>query len=201
MLQRFLALLLLFLFSPLLAVFYVLVKLDSRGPFLFKQKRVGKNKQLFTIYKIRTMVVEAEQLKSKFKKLNEADGPVFKIRDDPRYTRVGKFLSHTGLDELPQLINIVRGEMAFVGPRPFPPQEAKKVPNKYQRRFLVLPGMTSPWVIGGAHRLPFQKWMQLDLDYINKQSLVYDLKIFVSTILLIIKLIKKKVTGYENKNL
>lgn len=197
---RLLALCLLVLTSPLLLVLFVLVKLDSKGPFIFKQRRVGKDKKPFFIYKIRTMVTTAEKLKSKIAHLNEADGPVFKIRNDPRYTRVGKFLSHTGLDELPQLLNIVKGEMSFVGPRPFPPEEAEKIPLKYQKRFLVLPGMTSSWILQGAHKLNFKQWMQLDLEYVAKQNIFLDLKIFISTLFFIIKLIVQKIIGHENKN-
>ncbi len=155
----------------------------------FKQKRLGKDKKSFTMYKFRTMVDNAEDLKSKIYHLNEADGPVFKIRNDPRYTKVGKFLSHTGLDELPQLINVIKGEMALVGPRPLPVDEAKKIPKKYERRFSVLPGMTSPWIIKGAHRLTFKKWMELDLEYVKNKSIKYDLVVLEKTALTIFKLL------------
>ena len=137
------------------------------------------------MYKIRTMVTGAESLKSKVQSLNEADGPVFKIKDDPRYTKLGKWLALTGLDELPQLWNIVKDEMAFVGPRPLPVAEARKVPKKYQGRFSVLPGITSFWVVAGSHKLSFQKWMELDLEYVERKSLWYDIEIALKTILLI----------------
>jgi lipopolysaccharide/colanic/teichoic acid biosynthesis glycosyltransferase len=184
---RLLAGALLLILLPLLAFFYLLVKLTSKGPFLFKQKRMGKDKKIFIMYKIRTMVDKAESLKSKVSHLNEADGPVFKIRDDPRYTKVGKFISHTGLDELPQLINVIKGEMVFVGPRPLPVEEAEKVPKKYERRFSVKPGITSPWVVEGSHRLTFKEWMELDLEYVKDNSFFYDLDIALRTILLIIR--------------
>jgi lipopolysaccharide/colanic/teichoic acid biosynthesis glycosyltransferase len=119
---------------PIFQIIALLIKLDSPGPVFFRQKRVGKNGKVFTFYKFRNMVKEAKNLKKKYFHLNEADGPVFKIRDDPRYTRVGKFLSHTGLDELPQLINILKGEMSLVGPRPLPVDEEKQIPKKWQKR-------------------------------------------------------------------
>lgn len=139
------------------------------------------------------MVENAEALKKKYQKLNEADEPVFKIRNDPRYTHVGKFLSHTGLDEIPQLINVIRGEMALVGPRPLPASEALKVPKEYQKRFSVLPGITSPWILKGAHKLSFRQWMELDMDYIKKRSLGFDICVFLSTMLLILRLILRKI--------
>lgn len=153
----------------------------------FKQKRLGKNKKPFFIYKFRTMVVNAENLKSKIQNLNEADGPVFKMYNDPRYTKIGRFLAHNGLDEIPQLINIIRGEMALVGPRPLPINEAKKVPKKYERRFSVLPGITSLWVVKGADHTSFKKWMEDDLEYIKNKSFLYDLKIIIQTIWMLLK--------------
>lgn len=189
MIQSVIALILLVIFLPLLGLLFFLVKLTSPGPVIFKQKRTGKNRKPFTMYKIRTMIIGAERHKSKYIRFNEADGPVFKIRNDPRYTKIGKFLSHTGMDELPQLINVIKGEMALVGPRPLPVDEAKKIPKKYDRRFSVLPGMTSPWIIKGAHGLSFEKWMTLDLQYVDRKSLIEDVRIFFRTILLIIKFV------------
>lgn len=174
---------------PIWIILYVPVKVTSAGPFLFTQKRMGKGRKIFTMYKIRTMVEGAEELKRKCVHLNEADGPVFKIKDDPRYTRVGKFISRTGLDELPQLINVVKGEMALVGPRPLPVEEALKVPQKHKQRFSVLPGITSPWVVRGAHALGFKRWMELDIAYIRKKSVIYDMYILLLTILLMGKLV------------
>ena len=194
MFQRFIALILFAISVPLLVVFFFFVKFNSKGPFIFKQKRMGKNKKIFIMYKIRTMVENAERLKKKYMKFNEVDGPVFKIKDDPRFTGFGKLLSYTGLDELPQLINIIKGDMAFVGPRPLPVIEALKVPKKYQKRFEVLPGVTSPWVLKGQHALNFSKWMELDLKYIKNRSRVYDIRISLSTAFLILKLIWKKFT-------
>ncbi|MFA6532843.1 MAG: sugar transferase [Patescibacteria group bacterium] len=188
------ALFLLVLFLPFFIFIYLLRKLiGESGQLIFSQKRAGKNKKPFKIYKLRTMIIGAENLKSKFKNLNEANGPVFKIYDDPRYTKLGKFLAHSGLDELPQLINVIKGEMDFVGPRPFPMKEAKKIPKKYERRFSVLPGMTSPWVTNGASHKSFNNWMELDLEYVAKKSLFSDLSISIKTVFFIIKLIIKQI--------
>lgn len=187
MIQRLIALLLFMLSLLWLAILYVLVKLDSAGPFVFKQLRAGKHKKPFWLYKIRTMVRNAEQLKSKIQHLNEADGPVFKIRQDPRYTRIGKWLSHLALDECLQFLNVIKGEMALVGPRPLPIDEANQIPEKYQTRFSVLPGITSTWIVQGAHQLDFKKWMKLDCDYVKNHSSKLDFQIFVKTIINLIK--------------
>lgn len=169
---------------PFWPVFYFAIKITSRGPFIFKQKRMGKNRKVFTMYKIRTMHAGAEKLKVKYSDYNEVDGPAFKIKNDPRYTRIGKFLARTGLDEIPQLFNVINGDMALVGPRPLPVAEALKIPEKYGIRFSILPGCTSAWVIKGGHKLGFKKWMELDLDYVKNKSLWYDLRIIFSTMLL-----------------
>lgn len=185
LLYRIIALFGLLLCLPFLVVSFFIIKLDSPGPFLFKQKRLGKDKKPFTLYKMRTMIEGAEQLKSKLKRQNEADGPVFKIRNDPRYTQPGKFLSHSGLDEIPQLINVLRGEMSLVGPRPLPLSEAKYVPDRYNLRFSVLPGMTSPWIIEGSHDLSFKQWMQLDVAYVKQSSIAWDFIILGKTLLMV----------------
>lgn len=190
--KKILSLLILIILTPFILLFFLLVRLTSQGPFIFKQKRAGKNKKPFTLYKIRTMVENADNLKSDIYHLNEAEEPVFKIRNDPRYTKIGRFLSHTGLDEAPQLVNIIKGEMDFVGPRPLPVEEAKKIPKKFEKRFSVLPGMTSSWIVRGAHNLTFAQWMQFDLEYTDKKSFIYDAKIFVKTFKIIISLIIKK---------
>jgi lipopolysaccharide/colanic/teichoic acid biosynthesis glycosyltransferase len=181
-LYRLSALLLFILFLPLFFILYLLVKFDSSGPFIFRQKRMGKDRKVFTLYKIRTMVKNAQKQKQQYLSLNEADGPVFKIRRDPRHTKIGRFLAHTGLDELSQLINVLKGEMLYVGPRPLPVDEAKKIPAKYAKRFSVLPGMTSLWVIRGSHSLTFAEWMESDLEYIRKKTLWLDIKIIALTV-------------------
>jgi lipopolysaccharide/colanic/teichoic acid biosynthesis glycosyltransferase len=186
MIQRLLALVLLVFLSPAMGLLYVLVKLDSKGPFVFRQKRLGENKRPFSLYKIRTMKVGSQKEQNKLRSFNQADGPVFKIYDDPRFTRAGQFISHTGLDELLQLINIIKGEMAFVGPRPLPKKEADKIAKKYQRRFMVLPGITSLWVVRGAQHQDFASWMKDDLEYINNKSLKLDLVIIIKSIKMLI---------------
>jgi Sugar transferases involved in lipopolysaccharide synthesis len=135
-LKRSLAFLLLIFFFPIFFIIYVLIKVTSKGPGFYQQWRTGKNKKPFKIIKFRTMVEDADKIKQKCKFLNKADGPVFKVYEDPRFTNIGKFLSHVGLDELPQLINILKGEMDFVGPRPFPIEEAEKIPQNIMKDFL-----------------------------------------------------------------
>jgi lipopolysaccharide/colanic/teichoic acid biosynthesis glycosyltransferase len=198
MFEKLLALFLLIFFSPVFFILYILIKLTSQGPFFFKQLRVGKNKKPFWIYKIRTMVENAEDLKEKIKHLNQADGPVFKVYDDPRFTKIGRFLAKIGIDELPQLINIVKGQMSFVGPRPFPLDEAKKIPKKYEKRFLVLPGIFSSWVAYGAFHNDFKKWMELDLKDVENKSFWYDLKIVIRSVGFVLKLIVRSVKSSVN---
>jgi lipopolysaccharide/colanic/teichoic acid biosynthesis glycosyltransferase len=198
MFERLLALFLLIFFSPVFFILYILIKLTSQDPFLFKQLRAGKNKKPFWIYKIRTMVENAEDLKEKIKHLNQADGPVFKVYDDPRFTKIGRFLAKIGIDELPQLINIVKGQMSFVGPRPLPLYEAKKIPKKYEKRFSVLPGIFSSWVAYGAFHNDFKKWMDLDLKDVENKSFWYDLKIVIRSVGFVLKLILRSVKSSVN---
>lgn len=186
MIQRLIALLVLICLSPILGITYLLVKFDSEGPFVFKQLRAGINKKSFWMYKIRTMKTGAETQQNKLREKNEADGPVFKIKKDPRFTRVGKVISHLGLDESLQLINIIKGEMAFVGPRPLPVLEARAVPKKFQPRFSVLPGITSLWVVKGAQHQNFHKWMADDLNYLKTKSLKTDLTIISKSIIMLL---------------
>lgn len=186
-LQRTVALLIFLLTLPLYPIIFAAIKLETKGPFIFQQKRVGKSKKPFTIYKFRTMIEGAEKLQKKYSSINEAHGPVFKIRNDPRYTKVGKLLARTTIDEWPQFINIIEGTMTFIGPRPLPVEESKKIPSKYSRRYDVLPGLTSPWVICGGHKLTFKQWMELDLTYVKSKNIWYDIKIIIGTIILIVK--------------
>lgn len=186
----FLALVLLW---PLFLLVALLIKLDSAGPVIFKQKRTGKDSRSFTLYKFRTMVQGAEELKEKYRQLNEADGPVFKIGDDPRFTKVGKILSHTGFDELPQFFNVLKGEIGLVGPRPLPINEEAKISSEYQeKRRSVKPGIISSWLIKGAHKLTFKQWMDFDIQDIKKSGFFYDLNIFLKVVYLILRLIKKE---------
>lgn len=149
---------------------------------------MGKNGKPFTLYKFRTMVVGSEHKQRRYRHLNEADGPVFKIRRDPRYTSFGKFISHTGLDELPQLVNIIQGDMALFGPRPLPISEAKKLLPWQQARHAIKPGILSPWVLDGYHKKRFDDWMKSDLAYIKNKSIVYDLKLFIRSVMFMIRL-------------
>ena len=173
--------------SPLIIIISVLIALASSGGVFFLQERTGKNGLPFKIIKFRTMVKNAEKLKSKFKKLNESDGPAFKISNDPRFTPFGKIISKTGLDELPQFFNVLKGEMSIVGPRPLPVNESKKLNVKDKIRELVKPGITSTWVTQGQHNLSFKKWMELDKKYVENASLKEDTIIIVNTFFLIIK--------------
>ena len=171
-----------FLFCfPIVVLISLVILITSGPPVIFGQKRWGKGKKVFTLYKFRTMVVGAEERKRGLMADNEADGPVFKIYNDPRYTKFGKELAHTGLDELPQIVNVLKGEMSLVGPRPLPVSEAKKVPKKYQLRFSVLPGITSSWIVRRSHKMSFNNWMKLDLRYREDFSITEDINILLST--------------------
>lgn len=171
----------LLVFSPLILVISILIKLTSKGAVFFIQKRTGKQGKSFNIVKFRTMKKASERQQWRYKKQNEADGPVFKIWNDPRFTRFGRLLSRTGLDELPQLINVLKGNMSLVGPRPLPVSEANKLTITQQQRHLIKPGLTSLWVIRGAHSLSFVEWMKLDQIYVQKASFVADLNILLKT--------------------
>ena len=178
---------------PFFLLVSFLIKIDSPGPIIFKQKRSGKDGQPFTFYKFRTMVQNAEKIKKKYQSLNEADGPVFKIYKDPRLTKIGKILSHTGFDEFPQFLNVLRGEMSFVGPRPLPISEEEKIVLKNQRqRRLAKPGIVSSWLFKGGHQLSFQQWMKLDIEDIKKSGFLYDLGIILKVMRLVLRLVKKE---------
>ncbi len=180
----------LFIFTlPIQLVISLCVLITSGAPIIFCQKRVGKDGKMFTMYKFRTMKVGAEEQQKKLQKLNEAESPVFKIRNDPRFTSIGRFLSHTGLDELPQVVNIVNGDMALFGPRPLPIHEAKKLLPWQQKRLTIKPGILSPWVLDGYHKKRFDDWMRSDLLYVKNKSFVYDLRLFVRSIVFMLRLI------------
>jgi len=165
-------------------------------PVLFRQQRVGKNGKPFILYKFRTMSINAEKKQYMYNRLNEANGPVFKIHNDPRFTRVGKFLAHTGLDELPQLINVLRGEMALIGPRPLPVDEEKKLKIWQRARESVKPGIISPWILEGYHTQTFDAWMKSDLAYIKKKTFAYDLRLAVQTIVLLLQFFFKEINSF-----
>ena len=180
------SLLLLFCVSPLFLMIAIAIKSFSFGPIFFIQKRVGKNGKIFRILKFRTMYVNAEKDKGKYVQFNQADGPVFKIENDPRFTKIGKNLSRTGLDELPQLLNVLKGDMSIVGPRPLPFYEAKKLSKNDRIRESVRPGMTSAWVINGSHKLSFKKWMKLDVEYVSGATFLGDIEIITKTFKLVL---------------
>jgi exopolysaccharide biosynthesis polyprenyl glycosylphosphotransferase len=175
---------LLLLFSlPVLMIVAIAIKLDSPGPVLFVQERVGLNKRRFRMFKFRTMRRDAESLMKDLEHLNEKSGPIFKIRKDPRITRVGRWLRITSIDELPQLLNVFLGDMSIVGPRPLSVRDALRMEEAWQkRRFSVKPGLTCLWQVSGRSNLSFEQWMQLDLEYIDRWSLILDWSILLRTI-------------------
>lgn len=181
-LDRTVALVALVFAAPVMLAVAIAIKLDSRGPILFSQERVMKNNRIFPMYKFRTMVVNAEELKEKLMAHNEMDGPVFKIKNDPRITRVGAFLRKTSLDELPQLFNVLFGHMSLVGPRPPLPKEVAQYENWQRRRLSVKPGITCTWQISGRNNIDFTQWMKMDMSYIDDWSLKNDIKILFKTI-------------------
>jgi len=182
------SLLLIVLISPLLAITALLIKMTSAGPVLFVQKRLGFNKRRFNIYKFRTMVPDAEQRMKDVAHLNEVSGPVFKIKNDPRMTPFGKFLRKTSIDELPQLFNVLKGDMSLVGPRPLPVRDYEGFSeDRQRRRFSIRPGITCLWQITGRSSISFDKWMELDLQYIDKWSLWLDFQILLKTIPAVLK--------------
>jgi exopolysaccharide biosynthesis polyprenyl glycosylphosphotransferase len=173
----------LILLAPLFVMIGILIKIDLRGPIFFVQERVGYNKRRFEFYKFRTMTSDAEKRQAEMEHLNEVSGPVFKIKDDPRVTKIGKILRKTSMDELPQLFNVLKGDMSFVGPRPLPIRDYKRFEKNWQKRRLsVRPGLTCLWQIQGRNELSFEKWIELDMEYIDHWSLLLDLKILVKTI-------------------
>jgi exopolysaccharide biosynthesis polyprenyl glycosylphosphotransferase len=174
--------------SPVLLVIAVLIKLQSPGPIIYKQTRVGLRGRLFNLYKFRTMVTNAEILRKDLERENEMDGPVFKIKDDPRVTNIGKILRKTGLDELPQLFNILKGEMSLIGPRPPIPSETIQYKRWQLRRLSVKPGLSCFWQIKpDRNNIKFEKWMELDLAYIDNWSLRLDFTILLKTVLTVFK--------------
>ena len=168
--------------SPVFLVIAICIKATSRGPVFFTQERVGLNKRTFRMIKFRSMRDDAEQVRDSIAHLNEVDGPVFKIQDDPRVTKLGKFLRRTSLDELPQLINVLRGEMSLVGPRPPLPEEVDRYEWMFRKRLSVKPGMTCIWQISGRSDVSFARWMRMDQDYVENWSLWLDLQILLKTI-------------------
>jgi exopolysaccharide biosynthesis polyprenyl glycosylphosphotransferase len=168
--------------SPLLLTVAVLIKLTSSGPVFFKQKRVGLHGKTFEMLKFRSMVVNAEELKARLEALNEQSGPVFKMKNDPRITPIGRFIRKYSIDELPQLLNVLRGEMSVVGPRPPLPREVEKYAAWQRRRLSVRPGLTCIWQVSGRNQISFEEWMYLDMQYIDNWTLLTDLSLILKTV-------------------
>jgi lipopolysaccharide/colanic/teichoic acid biosynthesis glycosyltransferase len=173
--------------APLMIVIAAAIKLDSRGPVLFRQQRVGRHGKRFLMFKFRTMVRDAESLKDSLRESNEAKEGLFKIGDDPRITRVGRFLRKTALDELPQLFNVVKGEMSLVGPRPLVIDEDMRVEGWHRQRLELMPGMTGHWQILGPTFVPLREMVAIDYLYVANWSLWTDVKIMLRTVPFIIK--------------
>ena len=170
------------LLSPLFLAVAVAIRFDSPGPVLFRQKRVGADEKVFICYMFRSMYEDAERRQAEFEQLNEAEGPVFKIREDPRVTQVGRLLRRWSIDELPQLANVLKGEMSLVGPRPLPVRDFLLMEETHKRRLGAVPGMTGYWQISGRSKLSFDEMVRLDLHYIENWSLSFDLKIILRTL-------------------
>ena len=170
------------LLAPLLLVTAALIKLTSRGPLLFRQERVGLHGRSFHVLKFRSMVANAEELKAKLMAQNEQQGPVFKMKRDPRITAVGRFIRKYSIDELPQLVNVLRGEMSIVGPRPPIPSEVTKYAAWQRRRLSVRPGLTCVWQVSGRNQISFEEWMYLDMQYIDHWSLAQDFQLILKTV-------------------
>jgi exopolysaccharide biosynthesis polyprenyl glycosylphosphotransferase len=168
--------------APLFLAVAVAIRLDSPGPVLFRQKRVGADEKVFICYMFRSMYENAERRQAEFESLNEAEGPVFKMKDDPRVTPVGRFLRRWSIDELPQLVNVLKGEMSLVGPRPLPVRDFLLMEETHKRRLGAVPGMTGYWQISGRSNLSFDEMVRLDLHYIENWSLSFDLKIILRTL-------------------
>lgn len=168
--------------SPLIIIAAIAIKLDSRGPVFFAQKRVGQNGRIFYMYKFRSMVTNAEEILHKLKDKNEMDGPMFKMKNDPRVTRVGRIIRKTSIDELPQLFNVLKGEMSLVGPRPNLPKEVLKFNDHHRLKLMAKPGLTCYWQVMGRSSVGFEEWMELDIRYIEERSFWVDLKLIFKTV-------------------
>lgn len=174
------------LLSPIYIIVAILIKLDSKGPICFSQKRVGLHGKIFNMYKFRSMVVNAEEIKEQLAYQNEMSGPMFKMKNDPRVTRVGRFIRKTSIDELPQLINVLKGDMSLVGPRPSLPKEVEQFEPWMKYRLLVNPGLTCYWQVSGRNNIDFRDWMKLDIKYVRERNLWIDLKLIFKTLFVLV---------------
>jgi lipopolysaccharide/colanic/teichoic acid biosynthesis glycosyltransferase len=173
---------LLILLLPLFAVIAVLIRLDSPGSPIYRQTRVGRGGRLFPFFKFRSMIGDADEQRSRLEAQNEQDGPIFKLRNDPRVTRVGRVLRRWSLDELPQLWNVFRGDISLVGPRSPTPNEVPFYERWQRRRLMVTGGLTCTWQVGGRSEIPFREWMRMDLRYIERRSMLYDFWLLAKTV-------------------
>ena len=177
--------------APVLLAIALMIRIDSPGPVLFRRRRMGRHGRPFRIYKFRTMGTDAESQVDRLEPRNESDrGVLFKMRDDPRVTRLGRFLRHTNLDELPQLWNVLRGEMSLVGPRPFQDRDCERLealdPVGFSRRLELPPGLTGAWQVGRLSPTDCERLLELDLDYIERWSLALDMKILYRTVFILL---------------
>lgn len=168
--------------SPILIVVALAIKFESKGPTFFVQYRIGKDGVPFKMYKFRSMVINAEELLEKLHDKNEMSGPMFKIKDDPRLTKIGKFMRKTSIDELPQLFNVLKGEMSLVGPRPSLPKEVAQFTLYQKQRLIAKPGLTCYWQISGRNNIEFEEWMKMDIQYCRDRSIWLDIKLILKTV-------------------
>lgn len=169
------------LMAPIMIIVGICIRLESKGPIIFSQERVGENGKLFKMYKFRSMVINAEQLLDKLQEKNEMTGPMFKIKEDPRITKTGKFIRKTSIDELPQLFNVLKGDMSLVGPRPSLPREVIEFTNRQKLRLIAKPGLTCYWQVSGRNNIGFEEWMELDIKYIEERNTLTDIKLILKT--------------------
>lgn len=175
----------LIILSPILLIVMAAIKIESRGPVVFAQERVGYKGKRFKMYKFRSMVENAEELKEKLKDQNEMNGPMFKMKNDPRVTKVGRIIRKTSIDEIPQFINVLKGDMSLVGPRPSLVKEVEEFDDWMLRRLDVKPGLTCYWQVSGRNDIDFEEWMKLDIKYIEEQSILVDIKLILKTVLVL----------------
>ena len=173
--------------STLMFIIAILIKFEDHGPIFYKQKRIGQNGKAFEMYKFRSMFVNADQMLAELKEQNDVEGPMFKIKDDPRITKIGHFIRKHSLDELPQLLNVIKGEMSLVGPRPPLPSEVVEYSDYDKQRLYVMPGCTGLWQATERNEVGFNEMVQLDIQYIQRASFLFDLWIILKTVEIIIK--------------
>lgn len=171
----------LIILSPLLIIVAILIRFEGKGNVIFVQDRVGLNGEIFKMYKFRSMVCNAEELKRELLIQNEMSGPMFKMKNDPRVTKIGGFIRKTSIDELPQLFNVLKGDMSLVGPRPSLPSEVEKFEDWMMKRLSVKPGLTCFWQVSGRNNIEFEDWMKLDIRYVQERSMLVDLKLIFKT--------------------